>query len=361
MKLRFLGTLLLLSAAFTTGQAGTKSSPLPNETNSIGMTLVEIPAGTYLRGERPKSPIKKSIPRSINSAWHLGNEEPTHRVTIPEPLWVGATEVTVGQFQEFVRDANYRTAVEQGEAKMLGFRPPKEDAENDSLEGQIFESSSDYSWQNPGFEQSDSDPVVGVTYQDAEAFCQWLSKKEGVTYRLPTEAEWEYFCRAGSEGHFSFGNKPADLIHQHANIGDVSLEKEHPGTVLPQWVVDVERDPADGYAFTAPTASYQPNAWGLYDTHGNVWEWCIDQYRDTAYKNLVDAEIAEHGAPAKGEKVTLLNPVNTTPQLEAIDSRVIRGGSFYTGPVMARAAVRAFWVADDAACYVGFRVVRDSE
>jgi len=360
MKLRLIVAILLAPLAPAFADSDSPSSALPHEENSIGMSMIQIPAGEYLRGERPKARIKHSIPRSIDPAWVLDREKPAHIVIIPNPLWVGATEVTVGQFREFVDATGYRTAAEQGEAEVLGFRPPKTDADEKSLHRKIFAPSPDFSWKNPGFEQTDRDPVVGITFQDAEAFCKWLSEKEDVTYRLPTEAEWEYFCRAGSDGHFSFGNKPFGVIQKHANIGDPALEKKYPGAVLPQWVIDAEKDPSDGHVFTAPVASFQPNAWGLYDTHGNVWEWCSDPYRDTAYRNLVDAADTEKDEKGRDKIVTLTNPVNKTPQLDEVDTRVIRGGSFYTGPVMARAEARAFWVANDAACYLGFRVVRDA-
>jgi len=337
------------------------TEPLPTRENSLGMTMVQIPAGEYLRGKRPKHPIKESIPRSISPAWVLNNEEPAHRVILTKPLWVAATEVTVGQFREFVEATGYRTAAEQGETKILGFRPPVAGSDKDSLEHKIFEASTDFSWQNPGFPQTERDPVVGVTHADAEAFIKWLSEKEDATYRLPTEAEWEYFCRAGSDAHFTFGDKPFGLIQEYANIGDPELERAHPGSVLPQWVIDAEKDPSDGHAFTAPVASYKPNAWGIYDTHGNVWEWCSEPYRDTAYVNLTEAALPDGESPQKGEFVTLTEPINATPQLEEVDARVIRGGSFYTGPVMARSATRAFWVANDAACYLGFRVVKEAD
>src|SRR5262249_40147173 len=105
-----------------------------------------------------------------------------------------------------------------------------------------------------GTGKGDDDPVVFVTWHDAVAFCRWLSKKEGKTYRLPTEAEWEYACRAGTKTLYATGDT---ISASQANLGRSADGK-------PQRVVKV--------------GSYRPNAWGLYDMHGNVQEWCSDWY-----------------------------------------------------------------------------------
>src|SRR5262249_37756723 len=108
-------------------------------------------------------------------------------------------------------------------------------------------------WRNPGFEQTDDHPVVVVTRGDAQAFCDWLSKKEGRYYTLPTEAQWEYACRAGSRSRFSFGDNEGQLP-EHAWIVSNSDHKTH------------------------PVGKKKPNAWGLFDMHGNAAEWCLDWY-----------------------------------------------------------------------------------
>ena len=107
---------------------------------------------------------------------------------ITRPFYLGVTEVTRGQFRRFVDDAGYQTEAEKDGKGGCGWNE----------ETKKFEQNPRYTWQNPGFEQTDEHPVVNVSWNDAQAFIGWLSRKEGKTYRLPTEAEWEYACRAGT-------------------------------------------------------------------------------------------------------------------------------------------------------------------
>jgi sulfatase modifying factor 1 len=120
-----------------------------------------------------------------------------------------------------------------------------------------------YSWRNSGFEQTDGHPVVNVSWNDAQAFCDWLSRKEGKKYRLPTEAQWEYACRGRTQTRFHFGDEVEDLA-QYGNVADASARKK-----LPDWFWTIKAD--DGYVFTAPVGKYKPNGFGLYGMHGNVW------------------------------------------------------------------------------------------
>jgi formylglycine-generating enzyme required for sulfatase activity len=149
-----------------------------------------------------------------------------------------------------------------------------------------------YSWRDPGFEQGDSHPVVNVSWNDAVAYCNWLSKKEdlpeyyrigantvsiqgGRGYRLPTEAEWEYACRAGTTTAYCHGNNDEGLA-QVGNIADSTVKKKF------NW----EAGPisaSDGFATTAPVGNFRANGFGLYDMHGNVWEWCWDGYAADFY------------------------------------------------------------------------------
>ena len=147
-------------------------------TNSIGMKLVLIPAGEFLMGSPDGD---KRAP---------ANEKPQHSVRITRPFYLGATEVTRGQFRRFVDDTGYRTEAEQDGKGAAGW----------NKEANRWESNNPkFTWLNPGnFGQTDEHPVVDVSWKDAVAFADWLGRKERQTYRLPTEAEWEYACRAGS-------------------------------------------------------------------------------------------------------------------------------------------------------------------
>ena len=179
--------------------------------NSIGMTMVLIPSGEFLMGS----------PNSDKDAQVF--EKPQHRVRITKPFWLGMNLVTVGQFRNFAKEnANY-----------FGAR-----------------------W--PGFSfQSDDIPALQVGWDDAKAFCDWLSKREGKKYRLPKEAEWEYACRAGTQTKYSFGDDESDL-GDHAWFVMNSKNQMH------------------------AAGQKRPNGWGLFDMHGNSLQWCQDRF-DSGY------------------------------------------------------------------------------
>ena len=123
--------------------------------------------------------------------------------------------------------------------------------------------------------------MVNVSWNDAVAFCKWLSRKEGKTYRLPTEAEWEYACRAGTTTRYYSGDDPETLA-KVANVADATAKAKFPDW---KWTIKA----SDGYVFTAPVGQFKPNAFGLYDMHGNAWQWCADWYGKDYYgKSPVD-------------------------------------------------------------------------
>jgi formylglycine-generating enzyme len=186
------------------------ADPPATMTNSIGMSFVRIEPGDFVMGTGDEPP------QSANEwAKRDYDEAPAHKVKITRAFDLGVTEVTNAQFEQF--DPNHKR-----------FRG------------------------KTGVSKTDDEPVTFVTWHQAVAFCDWLSKKEGKQYRLPTEAEWEYACRAGTSTPFATGDT---FTAEQANIG---LTKDG----KPQT--------------TVPVGSYKPNAWGLFDMHGNVLEWCLD-------------------------------------------------------------------------------------
>ncbi|MCA8989320.1 MAG: formylglycine-generating enzyme family protein [Planctomycetaceae bacterium] len=288
-----------------------------------------------------------AFPRSITPRDTAGDERPRHRVRISQPFEMSIHEVTVHQFRVFCNETGYRTTAEINGEGIVGFAPITAAETLQTGKRHLFARRPEFLWQSPGFEQTDSHPVVGVSWNDATAFCRWLSQKESVTCRLPTEAEWEYACRAGTETWFNFGNSFRNEIQRHANIADLTLEKLHPELAMRQWLIDFHVDPEDHFAFTAPTGSFEPNRWELYDMHGNVWEWCQDSYRDDSYQGRIEADNPT------------IDPLNTKSQDELDDWQVIRGGSWCNGPILCRSGTRGFFAAGDASCYIGFRIVRE--
>jgi formylglycine-generating enzyme required for sulfatase activity len=171
--------------------------------------------------------------------------------------------------------------------------------------------------------------VVLVTWNDAKAFCEWLSRKDNRTYRLPTEAEWEYACRGGTTTRYWNGDDQEGLA-KIANVGDGTLKQRYS-----DW--DYETITArDGHVFTAPVGSFPANAFGLHDMHGNVWEWCADWFDSDYYEN---SPAADPQGPGSGS------------------SRVLRGGSWDFEPSYVRCARRSNSTPDSRFFNDGFRVV----
>ncbi|MEI8376521.1 MAG: SUMF1/EgtB/PvdO family nonheme iron enzyme, partial [Planctomycetota bacterium] len=182
---------------------------------------------------------------------------------------------------------------------------------------------------NAGFEQTDEHPVVNVSWNDAVAFCEWLSKKEKKTYRLPTEAEWEYACRAGTTTRYSSGDDPETLA-KVGNVADATAKAQFPDLT---WTIKA----SDGYVFTSPVGSFQPNAFGLYDMHGNAWQWCADWYGEDYYaKSPAD----DPSGPTTGS------------------GRVLRGGGWYGRAGSCRSAHRDRITPEIRSNSLGFRVSR---
>lgn len=319
-------------------------------TDVIGLELIYFPPGEYVRGAMHGNQLRRNHPFSTGG---VGSHDarPAHRVKLTRPFRIAATEVTVGQFRQFVTEAGYTTTAETGERGSLAFRPAAERGIDQ------FAVDPKCNWRNSGFAQQDEHPVVCVSWKDAQAFCEWLSRKTGEKYRLPTEAEWEYAARAGSTTSYIGGDSP-DTCYAYGNVADAALEAAHPGLTLRQRIARLGKGEGDGFVYTAPVARLKPNARGLYDTHGNVWEWCSDKYQAIYYRELTGAT-PNHGEPLRLPVIVDPQGPETTLQHQYGDWRAIRGGAWCTAPLSSRSAERSFAEAADASCYTGFRVVRE--
>ncbi|MET0518143.1 MAG: formylglycine-generating enzyme family protein [Burkholderiaceae bacterium] len=310
------------------------------ERNSLGMALVRIPAGEFLMGsEESPATLARAYPQLPPERFaQLQDEAPVHRVRITRAFWLGRSEVTVGQFRRFLEASGYVPESEADGTGAYGWRAdydPATSRRGDAFEGRDRR----YSWRNPGFPQGDDHPVVNVTWNDAQALAAWLTQTEGRRYRLPTEAEWEYAARAGTRTRYSSGDDPQSLLRA-ANVFDADSAR-----YWPRWQ-DMALAGSDGYAFTAPVASFAPNAWGLYDMHGNAWEWVSDWYGEDYYAE--SARASKNGAvddpqgPADG------------------NVRLRRGGSWHTWPFYARASFRNWNAPDTRYVLVGIRLLREA-
>lgn len=290
--------------------AEARPTPLERMINRPGISFRLIPAGGFLMGTDDVSPFGD----------FAACEQPQHFVRLTRSFWMSECEVTVGQFRRFVAETGYRTEAEQSGQGVVSL---------DLLTGEVAQRS-ERIWSSPGFAQTDAHPVVGVSRLDALKFCAWLSQSDGETYRLPTEAEWEYACRAGTKTAFASG----DTFSPHlGNVGDMALRKVFSAaTDTEHW--------SDQFPFTAPVGSFQPNRFGLFDMHGNVGEWCDDWF-DAKYYAYAP-EVNPRGPPS------------------ATQWRVVRGGSWYNTSSHCRSAGRHDGLLTAPSTTNGFRVVMEA-
>jgi sulfatase modifying factor 1 len=258
-------------------------------TNAIGMKLVLLPPGEFTMGMTEEQ-LEEQVARLKNDPQRQKNyggnvvwamlEMPAHRVRLTKPFCLGATEVTVGQFRQFTAATGYKTEAEQG---LNGGEPYKSDRPI-------------CTWRKPmvwiHLQQKDDEPVLHLCYNDCVAFCKWLSD-ERVEYGLPTEAEWEYGCRAGTTTPWYFGGvtEATRVGHEYAWWSEE-----------PQGKHDRPRSVAQG----------KPNAFGLYDMHGNVWEYVADWWHRMYYK---ESPLNDPTGPDTQDELNRLR-------------RIIRGSSF---------------------------------
>lgn len=267
--------LLCLAPCQCKTQQGASTSIFNN--NDIDIEMVYIPPGTFMMG----------------SATGTADEKPVHQVSI-KAFYLSRTEITVNQWRFFVKESGYLTEAEKNGGGLIRW--------NNKL--QIKK---DASWQNPYLKQTENHPVVLISWNDAQAFCYWLSHKTGEYYCLPTEAEWEYACRAGSHEEC------------YGNLDEISWYEYNSG------------------GNTHPVATKKPNRFGLYDMLGNVWEWCQDYYGAHYYSE---------------------SPVRNPTGPETGTERISRGGTWCSQPSRIRAAFRRHDSAHFRFYRLGFRVAR---
>jgi formylglycine-generating enzyme required for sulfatase activity len=333
---RLLSTVVLILMPVSLRAAGPETT-----TNSLGMTLVLIPAGEFQMGaEEDPTDTLKAFPYA-NPKW-LEGETPRHRVRITKPFYMSIYETRLKDFLKFYHGANYRMEAERDGRPDFGF----------SAQGVMFQSPNFRPWA-PGWEQTQEHPVNNVSWNDAAAFCKWLSQKEGKKYRLPTEAEWEYACRAGTTTRYWCGNDPEDLPRV-ANVADQDKKNWYAAQSANNLVATFDKEGKktdtripfpyvsrrDGYIFTAPVGQFRPNAFGLCDMHGNVDEWCQDWTDKDYYAN---------------------SPVDDPQGLPEGSYRAMRGGAFNSTPVRNRSAYREDYSPTLRSFHVGFRVVCERE
>jgi formylglycine-generating enzyme required for sulfatase activity len=265
--------------------------------HDAGPEMVVVPAGSFLMGSPENEPEREGLKK--------GTESPQHDVTIARPFAVGRHAITRGQFAAFTDSTGYKT-----------------DDRAYVWTGSEFKNDPKASWRNPGFAQDDSHPVVCVSWDDAKAYAVWLTQQAGQSYRLLTEAEWEYTARAGTTTPFWWGTAitPAQANYDgtcvYAGGGSYGEYRRQ----------------------TVPVDSFKANALGLYNVHGNVGEWCEDIWHDTYA-----------GAPTDG---------SAWLQSEGQSDRVIRGGSWFIDPQKLRSAYRSSSYSGFRSNIRGFRLAR---
>jgi formylglycine-generating enzyme required for sulfatase activity len=293
---------------------GMKAYVEPIAGTDLKFEMVPIPGGSFVMGS-PAGEAKRS-----------DDEGPQLKVTIA-PFWMGKHEVTWDEYDEFAFQMDLKRK------KREGVDPAKQ-PESEKAADAVTRPTPPYADETFGMGRK-GQPVICITHHSAMEYCRWLSAKTGKAYRLPTEAEWEYACRAGTTTPYFFGDDPAKL-EEYA------------------WYVENAEKPQ-------PVGKKKPNPWGLYDMHGNVSEWCLDHYAADTYSKLKKSE------PVR-------QPVILPTAMEY--PYVARGGAWDHDPDQLRSAARlasnlewsiqdpqrpqSIWWHTDATI-VGFRVVRALE
>jgi formylglycine-generating enzyme required for sulfatase activity len=263
--------------------------------------------------------LVSDYPEYDRKAEDFKDEHPRHMVEITKPFLMSATEVTVGQFRAFVEQTGYKTRSETDGNGGWGFDPQSR---------KCIGREPRFSWRNPGYPQTDNHPVVNVTWEDCQAYCRWLSTKENRIVRLPTEAEWEYSNRANTQSYYQTGNTQESVLTRARTL-------EPTPESIRNAIQNLDIDP-DNPPFPLPVGSYAPNGFGLYDMHGNVWEWTADWYDENYYSY---SPIQDPKGPRQGTV------------------KVRRGGAWNSFPMWSRSSFRNWNDIDTRCANLGFRVV----
>jgi len=271
--------------------------------------MVVVQQGSFTMGAPAGEEARENLPDQFR-----GHSVPQHLITIGHEFAIGKFDVTRDEYAQFVAETN---------------RPDPDSCITVNAAGTGF-IATNINWRSPGFPQTGRDPVVCVSWDDAQAYVAWLSAKTGHVYRLPTEAEWEYAARAGTTTARYASDDPAELC-RYTNVADLDYGEQHPGDSggnLPC---------RDGYVFTSPAGSFPPNPFGLYDMLGNVMDWNEDCWN-----------VNYGGAPTDG----------TAWQSGDCGRRLMRGGSWDASLSVVRAAYRRGVPTFYRVATFGFRVAR---
>ncbi len=269
--------------------------------------LVMIPAGRFMMGS-----TEEETTREKRAPEPAGFERPLHEVVFSKPFAIGKYDVTVAEFDRFVKATDRQSVLEGCTVDDHG----------------KWGMQTNRSYRDPLFAQTDQHPAVCVTWNDAAAYAAWLTKETGHRYRLVREEEWEYAARAGTTTARWWGDSTTDLC-RYANGADRSFDRDNPGDAQANLTCD------DGYGGTNPGKHFPANPFGLHDMLGNAWQWTGECFRE------------RYDAPL--------------PDEAQCKRRVIRGGSWHNYPNVLRSANR-FWLAPtNRSSSIGFRVARDPD
>ena len=276
--------------------------------------MIVIPAGSNVMGSTETERQQQGVSTTFGE-----REDPRHTVTFGKPFAMAKTHVTRGLYATFVAETK--------------LSDPKDCAVHDNT-ADTWGSKPGFNWHNPGFAQTDKDPVVCVSFHDAEKFAAWLSKRTSKHYRLPSEAEFEYAARGGTTTARWWGDSPESLCNKVNIMTTATAQKfGSPDSWSDRLMCNAD------HSFTQPVGSYDPNPYGLDDMIGNAWEWVSDCFNET-FK----------GAPTDGSAWTTGD----------CSKRLVTGGAYHSAPYLARAATRGAGLGMDEHVFAaGFRVARD--